>query len=188
MSYAQKPAQQKAVKQDAAPKSSSAQQEEALTGVELGAQWPAVFGKSGQNFNSQIGFNGKIYLGRFFDERLDHFIHVGFQMLQPVTQTDATFNLVPILAGLALRGNTGIEGLTTSFGIGVGGALGWINIPNAAANSFRVSGYFSAMAEPGIELAIAEGFAMVARMPVTFIIGQRQLGFVAFSGGLRYDF
>lgn len=187
LSYAQKPAQQRPVKQEAA-QVESGPEEKALTGVELGAQWPVVFGKTGQNFNSQIGFNGKIYLGRFLDPRIDHFLHVGFQMLQPVTLTDASFNLVPIVAGLALRGNTGIDGLTTSFGVGFGGSLGWLRIPNAAANSFRVSGYFTALVEPGLELAIAEGFSVVSRMPVTFIIGQRQVGFIAFTGGLRYDF
>ncbi len=187
MSYAQKPAQQKPIKQEAAQQAGPAQ-ESALLGIELGAQWPAVFGKAGQNFNSQIGFNGKVYFDRFLDSRLDHFLHVGFQMLQPVTQTDASFNVVPIVVGLALRGNTGIEGLMTSFGLGVGGSLAWLTIPNAAANSFRVSGYFTALLEPGIELAIADGFSVVSRMPVTLIIGQRQIGFIAFTGGLRYDF
>ena len=155
-------------------------------GGELGGQYPGVMGSVAQNFTPGIGFHGSIYISPLIDESLEHYIYVGFQSLTLKADTTAAFRIVPILAGLSLKGKTPIDGVTTDFGLGLGGSLTWLNVPNLA--QWRIGGSFTVQLQPGIAVNLAEDFELFARTPVFFLIGTKQLSYVAYDFGLKMKF
>lgn len=157
-----------------------------LLGAELGGQYPAVMGNIAQNFNPSFGFHASAYITPFISDDLEHYIYVGFQNLAFKTDTNANFRIVPILFGLSLPGKTPIEGVYADFGLALGGALDWVSVPNLA--SWRIGGHFAVQLQPGLSISLAEDFDLYARTPVFYLIGQRQMSFIAYDVGVKMRF
>lgn len=158
-------------------------------GLQVDVHYPQVIGRSAQNFTGRIGFTARAYLPGFLgDMPVEPFILGSFQALKPLSLTEGAFNLIPVIVGFEVKGKTPISGLSITADLGAGGTFGWIQIPNSNANNFRVSGYFSVYLEPGMSYEISPGMEIRAQMPVNFLIGQRLMEYLTWSGGFRFYF
>lgn len=157
-----------------------------LLGAELGGQIPAVMGQMAQNFNSNFGFHGSIYVNPFIAKEVDHYIYVGYQSLTLKSDPNTSFRMIPILFGLGISGKTFSESLYADFGLGVGGTIDWVNVPNIS--TFRMGGHFLVQLQPGISITLADEFDLYFRTPVYFLIGQKQLNYMAYDFGLKMRF
>lgn len=165
--------------------SASGSNEDLFQGVEAGVRWPAVLGLKGQNFNPGLGFHAGFELYRFLDENVRHSITVGYQNLNLKADPNSSFRIVPIVFFTGIEGKSPI-GITTTFDLGVGGAAGWINVPNAVA--FQVRGYFVGVIQPGFELNLTDGFDFFVRTPITYLIASRSMGYLSYDAGLKIHF
>ena len=152
-------------------------------GFEVGAQYPSVMGLMGQGFKGGIGFHSAFNFNVLGDLRTA--LYVGYQNMPLRVDATTSFRVIPILAQIGFEGKTTFDWLYTSFDLGIGGALGWLNIPGAT--DFSPSGYFAAQIQPGFEVVITDAVSFVFHMPVLYLFGKRTMGYLAYDGGVKIN-
>ncbi len=153
--------------------------------MNLALEYPVAVGTTAQNFNSNLGLSGDIYVDPLIAPWVSNYLTVGYSSLSLRSDTTSSFRLVPVLVGLGLPGKV-TDGLTTEMGFGLGAGIGYINSPGAT--SYRAYGYFMMQARGSVEYEIGSGFSAFARIPVNFIIGTNKMTYLAYSGGVGFKF
>ncbi len=153
--------------------------------LELSFDIPSVTGTFAQSFNSGLGGSAVFYFPQLLDPSLHNFISVGFQTFAVKTDTSISFRVVPVLLGLEVRGRV-YSDLKSTLALAAGGSFGFLNIPNAT--NLKVGGYFTAQVKPGLEWDMSNDFALVGRMPLTFIMASTYMSYIAGELGVRMRF
>ncbi len=154
--------------------------------IEAGLDYPVMVGFGGQNFTSNTGFNASIYLDPIINPNIQNFLSVGYDSFTIRADQSSSFKVIPILVGLEATGKV-FDDFKTTFGIGAGGSISYLSVPNAA--SYKAYGYFTAQVKPGFEWDIASsGVSAVVRTPINFIMGTKQMSYVSYDFGLQYAF
>jgi hypothetical protein len=161
------------------------QSEAQATKIEAGLGYPLVAGMAGQSFNSNLGASGTLVLAPMIEPWISNWISVEYYSLTWRTDTAASFRVIPFLAGVSFPGKV-TEGVTSEFGVGLGGAVGYLNAPGFT--SFRTFGYFAAQFRGGMEVDLGSGFSVFARIPVTIIVGARPMTYLSFVSGAGFQF
>jgi hypothetical protein len=155
------------------------------TKIEAGLAYPLVAGMAGQSFNSNLGLTGAITFAPMIEPWISNWVSVDYYSLTWRSDTAASFRILPILAGVSLPGKV-TEGVTSEFGLGLGGAIGYLNSPGVTA--YRTFGYFAAQFRGGMEVDLGSGISTFARIPVTVIVGAKPMTFLSFILGAGYQF
>ena len=150
--------------------------------VEAGVDYPSTLGTMAQNFSSNFGGTAAIYIEPLLDPQIRNFLSVSYASFTVLADQKTAYRIVPVLVGIELPGKV-FNDLQVTAAFGVGGAFAYLNIANAA--SIRGYGFFAAQIKPGLLWDISPDFSLYARMPVTFLIAQKQLNYLAYSVGAQ---
>jgi hypothetical protein len=116
---------------------------------------------------------------------MSNYLSVGYASFTLQSDTASSFRVIPFIAGVGLPGKI-TDGLTTEIGVGMGGAISYLNAPGAT--SYRAFGYFMAQLRATVEYEIASGFSVFFRLPVNFVVGRTSMTYLAYSAGAAIYF
>ena len=151
--------------------------------LEVSGQYPVVIGEKSQNFNSNFGGAVAIYFDPVLDPSIPNYVSVGYNGFPYQADTNSVFRLIPVLAGIDLQGKV-FSDLRSNFGLAVGGAFGYVAVPNQATTNY--SGYFTAQVKPGLEYIAGDGISLVAKMPLTVLAGKASMSYLTYEFGLKF--
>jgi hypothetical protein len=152
--------------------------------LEASVDYPVGVGTSAQNFNPNLGFTGKLYLAPKIDPAIKNYLSFSYQNLSLKTESNSSFRVFPILAGLEMDGKV-FEGFHATFGGGIGLAMAYLN--SRSATLFRNYGYFAAQLHGGLEYDVAPGFSAFFRLPITYMVSSATMSFLTYSVGANYE-
>ena len=146
---------------------------------------PSVMGIYGQSFNASPGANLGFYLPPLFHPSLHNFVSAGYQSFPVKTNTTQSFRLFPMLLGFEVRGKV-FDDLLTTFALGTGMSLGYLNVPGSAQN--RVQPYFTVQIKPGIQWDVSELISIYARTPIQWLLGSYSMNYLTYDLGIKFKF
>jgi hypothetical protein len=153
--------------------------------LDAAVEYPVAAGSIAQNFTSNVGLSGTLHLDPLVTPWLSNYLSVGYASFTLQSDSNSSFRVIPIIAGVGLPGKI-TDGLTTEIGAGVGGAISYLNAPGAT--SYRAYGYFMAQLRATVEYEIASGFSVFFRLPVNFVVGKTSLTYLAYTAGVAIHF
>jgi hypothetical protein len=156
----------------------------AMESIEVTGQYSNAVGSQGQNFKPSLGFNASLYVDRLIDPAIANFVSVGFNSFTLKTDDTTKFRVFPILAGLEFQGKV-FSDLTSTFAVAIGGAAAYITATGAGAN-MNVTGYFAAQIKAGLQLMVSDGFSIVGRAPINFLVGKSSLTYLSYELGVQF--
>jgi hypothetical protein len=165
-----------------APEPRTAKSSYKLTGT---LEYPVAVGTMAQNFSSNFGFSGDLYVPSLIAPWVSNYVSVSYTSFSLRSDTSSSFRLIPFVVGLGLPGKVTNE-ITTDFGLGIGGAIGYINAPGAT--SYRSYGYFMAQVRGGVEYDFGSGFSAYVRVPINFLISSNRMTYIAYAVGAAFRF
>jgi hypothetical protein len=151
--------------------------------IEVSGQYPVAMGEKGQNYNSNIGGTVAVYFDPVLDPAIPNYISVGYNAFGLKADANSAFRVFPILAGIDLQGKV-FSDLYSSFGLAVGGAFGYIAVPNST--TYNMSGYFTAQVKPGLEYIAGDGISIVAKMPLAILAGKASMSYLVYDIGVKF--
>ncbi len=155
------------------------------TKFEVALAYPLVAGMAGQSFNSNLGLSGAITFAPVIEPWISNWISVDYYSLTWRAEPAASFRIIPVLMGASLPGKV-TDGVTSEFGMGLGGAVGFLASPGTTA--YRTFGYFVAQFRGGMEVDLGSGISAFARIPVTIIVGAKPMTYLSFLMGAGFQF
>ncbi|NDG85265.1 MAG: hypothetical protein EBX52_09560, partial [Proteobacteria bacterium] len=175
-------AEEKATAQ-AAP--SPEKNESNLARGDITIDYPVAAGAVAQNFTSNVGFSSTVHLSPLIEPWLSNYLSVGYASFSLSSDSNSSFRVIPVLAGVGLPGKIS-EDLSTELGAGVGGAIAYLNAPGST--SYRAYGYFLGQLRATVEYKIASGFSVLFRVPVNFVVGKTSMTYLAYTVGAAIHF
>ena len=148
-------------------------------------EYPVAVGTMAQNFSSNFGFSGDLYVPPLIAPWVSNYVNVSYSSFSLRSDTSSSFRLIPFVVGLGLPGKVTNE-ITTDFGLGIGGAIGYISAPGAT--SYRSYGYFMAQVRGGVEYDLGSGFSAYVRAPINFLISSNRMTYIAYAVGAAFKF
>jgi len=154
----------------------------AFESIEVSGQYPVALGDKAQNFNSNFGVGASLYFDRLLDPSVPNYVSIGYNSFALKVNSDAAFRVFPIVVGADFEGKV-FSDLKTVFGAAIGGAIGYIAVPNAT--TFNMSGYFVGQIKPGLEYDAGDDFSITARMPLTVLAGKASMSYLTYQIGVK---